>query len=75
MYWTNSQILVVIGLILEFASVAITVRKLFWGYYRRIDASTKTSKQRERSDKIEGTIIVILLSIGMLLQGLAVFID
>jgi len=75
MWWTSSQILVVIGLILEFASVAITVRKLFWGYYGRIHASGKTIKQTERSDKIEGTIIVVLLSIGMFLQGLAIFID
>jgi len=75
MWWTSSQILVVIGLILEFASVAITVRKLFWGYYERIDASAQSSKQTERSDKIEGTIIVVLLSIGMFLQGLAVFIN
>jgi hypothetical protein len=73
MCWTTSQILVFIGLIFEFGSVAITVRKLFWGYYKRIEEKARTGKQIRRSDQIEGTIILLLLSIGMILQGLGVF--
>lgn len=70
-----SQILVVAGLILEFLSVAVTVRKSFWGYYKRADESGKTDKQRGQSDRVEGIITLLLLSLGIILQGFAVFVD
>ena len=72
---TLSQILVIVGLFLEFFSVTITIRKAFWGYYRRLDERGKTDRQKERSDKIDGIIIVILLGAGMILQGVATFVS
>jgi hypothetical protein len=72
--WTNSQILVVVGLVFEFVSVAVTIRKYFWNYYKRIDEMGKTNKQQRRSDKIEGIVVLCFLCIGMILQGLAVFV-
>jgi len=71
--WSTSQILVIIGLVFEFLSGAVTIRKLFWGYYRRLEEHM-TTQQRIRKDRMEGRIIVTLLSIGMLLQALAVFV-
>ena len=71
--WSTSQILMVIGLMFEFLSVAITIRKLFWGYDRRLDDHMVT-QQRIIKEKTEGIIIVTLLSIGIFLQGIAVFV-
>lgn len=71
--WSDSQILVVVGLLLEFLSVAVAIRKLFWGYYKRLEQGT--FRQGIEKDRREGMIIVVLLSIGMLLQGIAVFIE
>jgi hypothetical protein len=66
---------VVIGLILEFTSVAVTIWKLFWGKSKRIEEMGKTFQQRIKKDRKEGTVIIILLSIGMFLQGLSVFVS
>lgn len=72
--WSTSQILMVIGLMFEFLSVAVTIRKLFWGYDRRLNEHM-TTQQRISKDKMEGRIIVTLLSIGIFLQALAVFVN
>mgnify|MGYP001100759613 CR=1 FL=1 len=72
---STSQFLVVLGLIFEFMSVAVTIRKLFWGYYKRFAKETFLQEimQETRKEKKEGLAIVILLGVGMFLQGLAVF--
>jgi hypothetical protein len=69
-----SQFLLCAGLIFEFVSVAISIRKLFWGYYKRIEERTMTSTQRRNSDKKEGLLVLLFLCVGMLLQGLAIFV-
>jgi hypothetical protein len=67
-----SQWLTVIGLVLEFVSVAVTIRKLFYGYYKRLERVT--TREGIKRDRIEGTVVLILLVIGMTLQALAIFV-
>jgi len=67
-----SQWLTVIGLVFEFISVAVAIRKLFYGYYKRLERPT--SRQGIKRDRIEGIVVLILLVIGMTLQALAVFV-
>jgi hypothetical protein len=55
--------------------VAITVWKLFWGYGKRVEEMGKTFQKQIRESKQEGMVIILLLSIGMFLQGLAIFVD
>lgn len=69
-----SQVLTIVGLFLEFTSVYWAVRKLFYDYSKRIDELAKHTmiqSQIER-DKAEGIKILVLLCMGMLLQGVAV---
>ena len=66
--------LVVIGLAFEFASVLWTVRKLFYGYNQRIDEMASTFRSHIEKNKREGIIVLIFLTIGMILQGLEVFV-
>lgn len=66
--------LVVFGLIFEFISVFWTVRKLFFGYHERINEKAKTFQQRIKRERIEGTIILGLLVLGMTFQGISVFV-
>jgi hypothetical protein len=71
MMFATSQIFVILGLIFEFISVLLTVRRLFCGYYKRLGKDT--FRQEIRKDRIEGTLVLIFLTIGMVLQGIAVF--
>jgi len=68
--YTTSQILTIAGLIFEFISVLLTARKLFYGYYKRLEKGT--FRQEIRKDRIEGTLVLMFLTIGMILQGIAV---
>jgi len=68
---TISQTLTIVGLIFEFMSVLLTVRKLFYGKIKRLEKGT--FKQEIRKERIEGTLVLIFLIIGMTLQGIAVF--
>jgi len=68
-----SQGLTIAGLILELSSTLWVVRKLFNGYYKRIDEMGKPMKEEIRRDRREGAIVVLLLVAGMILQGLAIF--
>jgi len=75
-----SKVLVVVGLVLEFLSVAWTVKKVFWDISKHLKRilGKETGKYQvtEEINKLrDGRIIIILLSIGMFLQALAVFID
>jgi len=51
---TLSQWLTVIGLAFELVSVLITVRKLFYGYYKRLKKGT--FRQEIKKDRNEGNI-------------------
>lgn len=68
--YTTSQILTIAGLIFEFISVLLTAKKLFYGYYKRLEKGT--FRQEIRKDRIEGTLVLMSLTIGMILQGIAV---
>jgi len=70
--WTMSQTLIIVGLIFEFISVFLTVRKLFYGYYKRLEKGT--FGQEIRKERIEGILVLIFLIIGMSLQVIAVFV-
>ncbi|MCW4055047.1 MAG: hypothetical protein NWE84_09060 [Candidatus Bathyarchaeota archaeon] len=50
--------------------VLLTARKLFYGYYKRLEKGT--FRQEIRKDRIEGTLVLMFLTIGMILQGIAV---
>jgi hypothetical protein len=63
----------VAGLCLEFLSVTLALSKLFWSKEKGIEEKGRTEKQITRSNMIEGVFVIILLGLGMLLQGLAVF--
>jgi hypothetical protein len=71
--WSNSQLFVVIGLFFEFASVFMSVRKLFWGYSKRSEGKMPINREI-RKDRLEGTVVLCLLTIGMILQAIAVFV-
>jgi hypothetical protein len=79
MCWTTSQILVVAGLVFEFFSVAITVRKVFWDINKLIKEQILHKSDSKyiitaKTDKPwVGQIAIVLLIIGMILQGLGVF--
>jgi|GEM_PF-5435065 len=69
-----SQLLTIAGLFLEFLSVCYVARKLFYDYPKRIDELAKHTwiqSQIER-DEAEGIKMLVLLSMGMLFQGVAV---
>jgi hypothetical protein len=70
---TTSQILVVFGLVFEFISAVHTIRKLFWGYYKRLEKGTFV--QEIRKDRRDGIVVLVFLGIGMLFQGLAVLLE
>ena len=61
-----------LGLLIEFVSVAVTIRKHFWGYYKRLENGT--FQQEIKKDKKEGIIVLLFLCIGMFLQGLSTFV-
>jgi len=69
---TTSQVLTIIGLAFELISVFWTVRRLFYGYEKRIMGKAITFQQKIRRDRIEGIVVLLLLIAGMVLQGLAV---
>jgi hypothetical protein len=78
MCWNSSQIFVVAGLVFQFLSFAMTVRTVFWDIKRYIEERIlhkPTSKYRVTKEikpkDIE--IAIVLLIIGMILQGLGVF--
>jgi len=50
--------------------VLLTTRKLFYGYYKRLEKGT--FRQESRKDRIEGTLVLMFLTIGMILQGITV---
>jgi hypothetical protein len=69
---TPSQVLTVLGIILELISVFVSIRKLFWGYNKRIDEIGTAIQDTIRKDKTEGIAVLILLIVGMALQATAV---
>ena len=69
---TLSQWLTVIGLVFEFISVLITVRKLFYGYYKRLE--NEILGPEINKDRNEGIVVIIFLVIGMVFQGIAVLV-
>jgi len=69
---TLSQWLTVIGLAFELVSVLITVRKLFYGYYKRLKKGT--FRQEIKKDRNEGIVVIVFLVIGMIFQGIAVLV-
>lgn len=68
---TTSQTLTIAGLIFEFISVSLTIRKLFYGYHKRLGELTTFAGEIKREQK-EGTLVLIFLIIGMSLQAIAV---
>ncbi len=71
---TTSQALVTTGLVLEGTATFLTIKKLSWGYSKRVMESAKFDYVREKEEKKEGPIILLLLIAGMALQVLSVFI-
>jgi len=75
------QILVVIGLFFEFASVFLTASQAFYPLGKKerkmkyIEDKGQTLDTYLEKRRRMGILTVILLSLGMLLQGLAVFVD
>ena len=69
---TTSQTLTIAGLIFEFISVFLTVRKLFYGLHKIIEEEGAEWAKRITRRKIEGILILIFLIIGMSLQEIAV---
>lgn len=63
---TTSQTLIILGLVFEFLSVVISVRKLFSGYYDRLQKGT--FREQIRKERIEGSLFILFLIIGMALQ-------
>lgn len=79
MCWTTSQILVVTGLVFEFLSVFVTVKKVFWDMKKYVEKQIlhKTMGKYQVTEEIrarDGEIAIVLLIIGMILQGLGVFV-
>lgn len=68
----NTQILTILGLTCEALSSIWIVRRLFYGYYERIEKRGSSLKNEERRDKIDGSIVLTLLGLGMFLQIIAV---
>ena len=68
---TNAQILTIVGLTLEFIATSITIRKLFYGYYKRLQKGT--FQEEIKKDRREGLFVLAFLVVGMTLQGIAVF--
>jgi len=68
----NTQALTILGLILESLASIWTVRTLFFGYERRISETGKTFQQQIRKDKINGSIVLTLLGLGMFFQAIAI---
>jgi hypothetical protein len=68
----TSQALTVLGLCFEFVSGITMIRKLFYGYYKRLDDMGRPFQTHIRQDKKEGALVLTFLIIGMILQGLAV---
>ena len=79
MCWNHSQILVVSGLIFEFVSVAMTVKTVFWDIEEYIEKRIlhKTIPKYRVTYEIkprDGKIAFVFLIVGMVLQGVAVFV-
>ena len=62
-----------IGLILEFASVYILIRHNLYLTYKKelAEIGKYSTSERERKNKIKSQCSIILLAVGMLLQGIA----
>jgi hypothetical protein len=71
-----AQILAVVGLVLEFVSVAFTVKKVFGNIRDQLKqiAGKTTSKYSTTDKPIDERVIIGVLSIAMFLQGVALFI-
>ena len=71
-----AQILAVVGLGLEFVSVAFTVRKVFGNIQDQLKqiSGKPVSKYKTIDKPIDGRVIIVFLSFAMFLQGLALFI-
>jgi len=50
---TTSQVLVTVGLVLEGTATFLTIKKLFWGYSKRVMESAKFDYVREKEEKKE----------------------
>jgi len=55
-------------LILEWASVAYAIRKAFYGYHKRLDEAGLSSSKRIRRDRIEAITVLLVLTLGIILQ-------
>jgi len=80
MYWTSSQILIVMGLILEFLSVLIISYQAFYPLSKKerkmkyIEDTGQSIDSKLERRKWMGILTIGLLSAGIFLQGLAIFI-
>jgi len=79
MCWNLNQILVVVGLVFQFFSFAMTVRTVFWDIRRYIEERilhkpiSKYRVTREIKPR-DIEIAIVLLIVGMVLQGWSVFV-
>jgi len=76
MVTTTSQILTIVGLILEFFAFFIPAWDIFLSkesrYYRYLEERGKTIQTKLEAGKREAKILLILMFLGLLFQGLAV---
>jgi hypothetical protein len=70
--------LAVIGLILEFISVFLTIRKAFYGYEEELEDMVRHALEDERKKatqrRKEAYRVFLLLTVGMILQGVSLFV-
>jgi len=66
--------LTVIGLVLEFSSIYSTIKEIFLTKERYIDELGKSDKGKIEERRKKSQRNVGLLAIGMLLQGIALFV-
>ena len=73
----SSQILIISSLAIQFFSVTMTDKRLFWNIKKYINTllrnPTSYYSMPEETDR-QGKIVIILLIIGMVLQGFAMFV-
>ena len=76
--WTISQILTIAGLFFEFLSVLLVAWQVFYPKKKlkkqMIEKMGRTMLQRAGEKRAQAFLTLLFLGIGMVLQGIAVFI-
>ena len=74
----TSQALIILGLIFEFMSVFLTAWQAFFSKKqvkeKMIEKMSKTLLQKASEERIRACLTILFLGIGVILQGIAVFV-